>query len=138
MVLSAAAASSIASRGRDARARTGSSPRAGCTSGGCFGSAIVAWIAYGFLFGYVHGWIFEDAYGVLTQRCHRRADAPLSSALGRLRDLRRAPARSAIIVFDYARIRIVVEDRRSAIGGLLRRGAVRGPPRRRQYLGYTR
>ncbi len=25
--------------------------------------AIVAGIAYAFLFGYVHGWIFDDAYG---------------------------------------------------------------------------
>ena len=31
------------------------------------------------------------------------------------------------IVFDYARIRIVVEDRRSAIGALARRRAVRAP-----------
>ena len=51
----------------------------------------------------------------------------------RLGCLRRVRAAAAVVnlIFDYARIRIVVEDRRSALGALDRRRAVRAAPSRR-------
>ena len=79
--------------------------------------AIVAGIAYGFLFGYAHGWILEDAYGLLT----RHVTVERTAFLIRLAGYAIFGALLLVcnLVFDYARIRIIVEDRRSAIGGLL-------------------
>ena len=78
----------------------------------------IAWLAYAFLFEYVHGWIFTDAVGRLTQRCHGRADGVRVFALGGYLVFGLLLVLSNL-VFDYARVRIVVEDRRSAIGALL-------------------
>lgn len=77
---------------------------------------IVAWFVYGTLFGYVHGWIFR--YGV--ERLTRDVTVERTGFLIRLGGylLFGALLVAATIVFDYARVRIVVEDRRSALGGL--------------------
>jgi hypothetical protein len=77
----------------------------------------VAWLAYAFLFQYVHGWIFTEAVGALTRdvTVERTAFAYRIGGylvFGLLLVL-------CNLVFDYARVRIVVEDRRSAIGALL-------------------
>jgi hypothetical protein len=76
-----------------------------------------AWLAYAFLFQYVHGWIFTEAVGALTRdvTVERTAFAYRMGGylvFGFLLVL-------CNLVFDYARVRIVVEDRRSAIGALL-------------------
>ena len=81
---------------------------------------IVAWLAYGFLFRYVHSWIFAGAYPWLTKdvTVERSAFAVRLGAylvFGALLIL-------CNIVFDYARVRIVVEDRRSALGAILAGG----------------
>jgi hypothetical protein len=81
---------------------------------------ILAWLAYGFLFRYVHGWLFAGAYPWLTRdmTVERSAFAVRLGAylvFGALLIF-------CNIVFDYARIRIVVEDRRSALGAILAGG----------------
>jgi len=81
---------------------------------------VAALIAYGILFRYVHGWIFDDAYGALTR------DVTLESTAFAIRVAGYAIFGMLLIlcnvIFDYARIRIIVEDRRSAIGALLAGG----------------
>lgn len=77
---------------------------------------LMAWLVYAFLFGYVHRWIFTDAFGRLTRdlTVERTAFAIRVGCyvvFGALLVL-------CTVVFDYARVRIVVEDRRSAIGAL--------------------
>jgi hypothetical protein len=78
---------------------------------------IVAWIAYGLLFNYVHGWIFvnwftratRDVSVERTAFAYRLAGYAVFGTLLVLCN----------IIFDYARVRIVVEDRRSAVGALV-------------------
>jgi hypothetical protein len=81
---------------------------------------LFAWLAYAFLFRYVHGWIFRNALDTLTRDVAVERTAFAYRAAGYL--LFGALLVACNIVFDYARIRIVVEDRRSAIGGLLAGG----------------
>lgn len=78
---------------------------------------IVAWLVYAVLFGYVHGWIFTDAFTRLTENVAVERTAFAIRLAGYL--LFGAMLVVCNIVFDYTRIRIVVEDRRSAIGGLV-------------------
>ncbi len=78
---------------------------------------VVAWLVYAALFGYVHGWIFEDAIGRLTHDVTVERTAFLVRIGGYL--VFGALLVVANVVFDYARVRIVVEDRRSAIGALM-------------------
>lgn len=78
---------------------------------------IVAWAVYAVLFGYVHGWIFTDAFTRLTENVAVERTAFAIRLAGYL--LFGAMLVVCNIVFDYTRIRIVVEDRRSAIGGLV-------------------
>lgn len=78
---------------------------------------LAALAVYAFLFGYVHTWIFADAYAWLTKdlTTERTAFAIRVACyvvFGGLLIL-------CNLVFDYARVRIVVEDRRSALGGLI-------------------
>jgi hypothetical protein len=78
--------------------------------------AIAAGVVYGFLFAYAHGWLFDDLYRRLTRdvAVERTAflwRAALYVVFGSL-------LLATTIVFDYARIRMVVEDRRSAVGAL--------------------
>ncbi|HVL67722.1 MAG TPA: hypothetical protein VM364_10700 [Vicinamibacterales bacterium] len=77
---------------------------------------MVAWLVYAFLFGRVHGWIFDEAYSRLT------ADLTVERTAFALRVAGYLLFASLLVVFalifDYARIRIVVEDRRSALGAI--------------------
>jgi len=78
---------------------------------------LLAFAVYSALFGFIHGWLFEDLYGSVTrnltvERTAFGVRAALYVAFGLL-------LAAANLVFDYARVRIVVEDRRSAIGALL-------------------
>lgn len=77
---------------------------------------VVAWCVYATLFSYVHGWIFTDLVDRLTRDVTVERTAFLIRLGGYL--LFGALLVVANILFDYARIRIVVEDRRSAIGAL--------------------
>lgn len=78
---------------------------------------LVAFVVYAFLFRYVHGWIFTRALGALTPDVGVERTAFAYRVVGYL--LFGVLLLVCNIVFDYARIRIVVEDRRSAIGALL-------------------
>lgn len=78
--------------------------------------AIVAGVVYWFLFTYVHPWLLEDAYRRLTRDLAVERNAffwriALYAPFG-------ASVLAANLVFDYARIRLVVEDRRSALGAI--------------------
>ena len=78
--------------------------------------ACVAAIVYWFLYAYLHEWLFDDWYTRLTRDMdtERRAFAVRASFYVIFGVL----LVTANIVFDYAKIRIVVEDRRSVLGGL--------------------
>jgi hypothetical protein len=78
---------------------------------------IVAGLVYWFLFTYVHGWLFDDLYARMTRdlAVEREAFAWRAGLYLVFAGLLAV----ATTVFDYARIRTVVEDRRSAIGSLL-------------------
>ncbi len=78
---------------------------------------IAAGIAYWFLFAYVHEWLFNDLYTWLTrdlsvERTAFAWRATLYAVFGAL-------LMTVNVIIDYAKIRMVVEDRRSAIGALM-------------------
>lgn len=77
---------------------------------------LVVGTAYWFLFSYVHPWLFDDAYTRLTR------DITTERAAFFWRVVLYAWFGAALVVVnlisDYARIRTVVEDRRSVVGGL--------------------
>lgn len=73
-------------------------------------------VGYWWLFVYVHPWLFDQTYQTLTRNLsvERTAfawRAGLYAAFGIL-------VIAVNVLFDYARVRIVVEDRRSAVGAL--------------------
>lgn len=72
--------------------------------------------AYGFLFGAVHPWLFETLYPRLTANLTSERSAFLIRAALYL--LFALPLAAVSLWFDYAKIRAVVEDRRSMIGAL--------------------
>ena len=76
----------------------------------------IAWLVYAFLLVYVHSWIFDDGYAWLTHNTTVERTAFAVRLAGYAVFGALLVAGNAI--FDYARIRIVVEDRRSAIGAL--------------------
>lgn len=77
---------------------------------------VIAWLVYLFLFAAVHGWLFEMAYPALTRdvTVERTAFAVRLAGYGVFGLL----LAICNLTFDYARVRIVVEDRRSAIGAV--------------------
>ncbi|MBI3493387.1 MAG: hypothetical protein HY047_16645 [Acidobacteria bacterium] len=83
--------------------------------------AVVQWIVYALLFGVLHPWLFDRVYPrviheVSVERTAFVARALLYVAFGAL-------VAGGTVVFDYAKVRAVVEDRRSmlsAIAGALR------------------
>lgn len=79
--------------------------------------AIVSGILYWWMFGYVHPWLFDQWYPRLTdtitaERTAFLVRAAMYAAFGSVLVL-------ANVLFDYARIRAVVEDRRSMVGALM-------------------
>lgn len=89
-------------------------------AGACFWRllrlALVAAVIYGWLFAYVHRWLLDDAYTRLTRdlAVERTAFAwrvVLYVVFGAL-------LVAVNVTVDYARIRLVVEDRRSVLGAL--------------------
>ena len=77
---------------------------------------VMVWLVYAFLFYHVHRWIFDAAYPSLI------ADLTSERTALFIRVGSYVLFGGALIFFnlivDYARIRIVVEDRRSAIGAI--------------------
>jgi hypothetical protein len=78
---------------------------------------LFAWLLYSVLFALVHPWIFDDVYPWSTRdmTAERQAFAVRMIcylAFGTLLVV-------SNLVLDYARIRIVVEDRRSAVGAVI-------------------
>jgi hypothetical protein len=78
---------------------------------------LLAWIVYWLLFAVIHGWLFDTLYPSATRDVTVERSAFLIRAL--LYVIFGILLIAANIVFDYARIRLVVEDRSSAIGALL-------------------
>jgi hypothetical protein len=78
---------------------------------------LFAWLVYYLLFGWLHGWMFSQLYDELVRDLTSERTAALIRLAGYL-------LFGAVLIFfnlvvDYARIRIVVEDRRSAVGGIV-------------------
>ncbi len=87
---------------------------------------VTAAAAYAVLFGLVHGWLFDDLYarvtrGFTVERSAFLVRLALYVVFGLL-------VAAVTMVFDYAKIRAVVEDRRSMVGAL--RAAIRFVARR--------
>jgi hypothetical protein len=78
---------------------------------------ILAVAAYSILFDLVHPWLFDDLYPWLTRDTTVERTAFAVRLAGYI--VFGALLILFNVVFDYARIRIVVEDRRSAIGAVL-------------------
>jgi hypothetical protein len=77
---------------------------------------VLAGAAYWFLFAYFHPWLFEGAYVRWTRDVNAERDAFVVRLL--LYVLFAAGLAAINLVFDYAKIRAVVEDRRSMVGAL--------------------
>ena len=77
---------------------------------------LVAALVYWLLFAYLHPWLLDDAYARLTRDLAEERQAFAWRAL--LYAVFGVFLLGATLVFDYARIRLVVEDRRSALGAL--------------------
>jgi hypothetical protein len=77
---------------------------------------IIAALAYGFLFAYVHPWLFENVFRNSTQDLTSERQA---FAWRVLMYVTFAALLVAVnVLFDYAKVRAVVEDRRSMLGAL--------------------
>ena len=77
---------------------------------------ILGWVVYVFLFSMLHPWIFEVAYPQVTTNLTVERQAFAIRTIGYV--LFGSVLLLWSMVFDFARVRIVVEDRRSAIGAL--------------------
>ena len=78
---------------------------------------IVAVCVYFVLFEWLHEWLFVDLYDDLTRNIAVERTTLLIRVAGYL--LFGAVLVTVNVVFDYSRIRIVVEDRRSAFGAIV-------------------
>jgi hypothetical protein len=90
---------------------------------------VVAWVVYVVLFGAVHEWLLVSGYGWMTRdvTVERTGFAIRLGAYVVFSAL----LASFSLLFDFARIRIVVEDRRSAVGAVLAGGRFIGRHLRR-------
>jgi hypothetical protein len=78
--------------------------------------ALVQWVVYAMLFGVVHRWLFDRVYPYLTrdltvERTAFFVRVGLYLVFGIV-------LAACNLVFDYAKVRAVVEDRRSVVGSL--------------------
>ena len=76
----------------------------------------VQWLVYAFLFGPMHDWLFGNLYfgmihDVSVERTAFFARAVLYAVFG-------VVLCACAVIFDYAKVRAVVEDRRSALGAI--------------------
>ena len=77
---------------------------------------LIAGVVYWLLFVYVHGWLLDDLYRRLTRDLSVQREAFLWRAA--LYAVFGAALVAVNTTFDYAKVRMVVEDRRSVIGAL--------------------
>jgi len=78
--------------------------------------AIVQWLVYAFLFIYMHAWLFDRFYPRITHEVTVERTAffvrlALYAVFGVL-------VAASALIFDYAKVRAVVEDRRSMLGAI--------------------
>jgi hypothetical protein len=78
--------------------------------------AVVQWLVYAFLFGYLHAWLFDRLYPRITHEVTVERTAffvrlALYGVFGLL-------VSACMLIFDYAKVRAVVEDRRSMLGAI--------------------
>jgi hypothetical protein len=78
--------------------------------------AVVMFVVYGFLFRYVHPWLFDRAYGRLVRNLTVERTAFFLRLT--LYIVFAAMLAACNLVFDYAKVRAVVEDRRSMLGAI--------------------
>ena len=78
--------------------------------------ALAAAAVYGLLFAVLHAWLFDDLYRALTHDVTVERTALAYRVLLYL--VFGVTLLAANVLFDYAKIRMVVEDRRSAIGAM--------------------
>ncbi len=79
--------------------------------------ALVAALAYGVLFGWLHGVLFDRLYPWLTRDLDTERTAFVIRVV--LYVVFAAPVAALVLLFDLAKARAVVEDRRSMIGAIL-------------------
>jgi hypothetical protein len=88
--------------------------------GGFFGRllrlAVISALGYGLLFGALHPWLLDRTYDKLTHDVNVERTAMLVRLA--LYTLFASLLAGCNLLFDYAKIRLVVEDRRSAVGAL--------------------
>jgi hypothetical protein len=77
---------------------------------------VVAALAYGVIFGWYHPWLFDAIYPRLTADVTVERTAFLARAA--LYVVFAVPLAGCNLLFDYAKVRAVVEDRRSMLGAL--------------------
>jgi hypothetical protein len=82
-----------------------------------FRLGVIGWLVYAFLFGELHVWIFDELYPWLVRDLTVEREAFALRLAGYA--VFGAVLLACVMVFDFARVRIVVEDRRSALGALL-------------------
>ena len=113
---SSPAASSIATRGSGQSAPPASSPHRACTSSGCcVWRSCRAWSTGGCSPTSTAG-CFSSGSSIARARCP--SSATCSSGVSRSTSVFGLLLVVVNVIFDYAKIRIVVEDRRSALGAL--------------------
>jgi hypothetical protein len=78
--------------------------------------AVVQLLAYGLLFGVLHTWLFDRLYPRLTHDVTVERTAFLIRLA--MYGLFGVAVAACTVVFDYSKVRAVVEDRRSAIGAI--------------------
>lgn len=78
---------------------------------------VVAWLVHAALFGVVHFWIFQAGYARMAQDLTSERTALALRLAGYL--VFSALLAVFALLFDYARVRIVVEDRRSSLASLV-------------------
>jgi hypothetical protein len=79
--------------------------------------AVIAAVVWTFVFGVLHGWLFRGLYGWLTRETTVERTAFAWYAVLTLAFVLIVAA--FMVIFDYAKVRAVVEDRRSMIGALV-------------------
>ncbi len=79
--------------------------------------AVIAGLAYWWLFAYVHPWLFDEQFVNLTRNMSVERTAIVVRLLFYM--LFGALLLATNLVVDYAKVRIVVEDRRSVLGALV-------------------
>ena len=103
---------------RDRRTRAhGFFAASGCLSVRFLRLGIIAAVVYGLLFGVLHPWLFDALYPRLTRDLTSNAP-PFFARARAVRASSASPLAAVNLVFDYAKVRLVVEDRRSMLGAL--------------------